>query len=71
MDNLKEFCQTRKMNKHLEDAFITYVRSSYSSSYAIKPGETLSKMMSAMTPEKVLEMWLLFVMDFKETLVTE
>lgn len=71
MDNLREFCQARKMNKHLEDAFITYVRSSYSSAYAVKPGETLSKMLEKMTPEKVMDMWLLFVLDFKETLVSE
>lgn len=71
MDSLKEFCHQRKLNKHLEDAFVTYIRSTYSSAYAIRSGETLSKMMSNMTDEKVKEMWGLFVLDLKQVLVEE
>lgn len=71
MKALQEFCEKRRMNEKMKDAFKTYIASSYSSAYAVKPGDTLNKMIGAMTPEKVEEMWQLFVTDFKQTLVTQ
>lgn len=68
---LREFCEKRKMNEKMKDAFETYIRSSYSSAYAVKPGDTLTRMISAMSPEKVEEMWRLFVTDFRQILVTQ
>lgn len=71
MNTLKEFCKERMINPKIEEAFTAYVKASYSTSFAVKPGETLSKIINNMTREKVDEMWLQFVNDFKSILVTE
>ena len=70
MTPIKDFCRERGIKPKIEEAFIAYVRASYSQSYAIKPGETLSKIMEKMTREKVEDAWQKFIVDFKETLVS-
>ncbi len=70
MNALDEFCKNRHINDKIKEAFTTYVKVSYSSSYAVK-GDTLSKMINNMTTEKVEASWIQFVLDFKETLVSE
>ena len=71
MNALDEFCKVRKIDDKIKEAFTTYVKVSYSSSYAIKPGDTLSKMINSMTMEKVEAMWHQFVLDFKQILPQE
>lgn len=68
---MKDFCIQRGMNKAMEETFTTYVKVSYSAAYAIKPGDTLSKIMENLTQEKVQEYWLRFIYDFKETLYSQ
>ena len=71
MNAIDEFCKTRNINDKIKEAFITYVKVSYSSSFAVRSGDTLSKMIANMTMEKVEDMWGLFVIDFKQTLPQE
>lgn len=71
MNTLKEFCKDRMIGVKIEEAFTAYVKASYSTSFSVKTGDTLSKMVNNMTREKVEEMWLQFVNDFKSILVTE
>ena len=68
MNPIQEFCEERKIDKKIEEAFTTYVKVSYSTSLVVKPGDTLSKMIGNMTKEKVQEQWGRFVMDFKDSL---
>ena len=68
MTAIQEFCQERKIPDNIEQAFTTYVKATYSSSLAIRPGETLSKIISNLTREQVEMEWLKFVFDFKQTL---
>lgn len=71
MDNLKEFCNQRGISDPMQDSFLTYIKSSYSTSYAIKPGDTLNGMIKNMTHEKIEEMWVLFLSEFKAILWSE
>jgi hypothetical protein len=67
---IQEFCDKRMVNPTTKEAFIVYVKASYSSSYAVKDGDTLTMMIGNMTQEKVEDMWIRFVMDFREILPT-
>jgi len=66
--SIHEFCENRKITYTIEQAFITYVKVVLSSFLAIHQGETLNKIVDNLTNEKVEDMWLKFVLDFKETL---
>jgi hypothetical protein len=68
MSAIHEFCEERKITDNIETAFTAYVKAVLSSSLAVRPGETLSKIVTNLTREKVDEMWLKFVLDFKEIL---
>ena len=68
MNELQNFCVERQLNKNMEDAFKAYIRSAFSTAYAIRPGDTLSGMMNNMTRERVEEMWQKFVIDWKEVI---
>ena len=68
---IEEFCTTRKLDYKTQEAFTTYVKTSYSSSLAVRPGETLNKIINNLTMEKVEDMWLKFVYDWKDTLPVE
>lgn len=68
MTAIEEFCKLRKLDSKTEQAFTTYVKASYSSSLAVRPGETLDKIVKNLTNEKVEEMWIKFVYDWKDVL---
>jgi len=71
MTAIQEFCKNRKINDAIEQAFTAYVKAVYSSSLAVRPGETLNKIIVNLTMEKVEDVWLKFVLDFKNTLPQE
>jgi hypothetical protein len=66
--SIHEFCEERKIPSTIEQAFTAYVKAVYSSSLAVRPGETLTKIITNLTREKVEEMWLKFVLDLKNIL---
>lgn len=68
MSAIHEFCEERKIPANIETAFTAYVKAVYSSSLAVRPGETLSKIVANLTREKVEDAWLKFILDFKEIL---
>lgn len=68
LTSIHEFCEERKIPTNIEVAFTAYVKAIYSSSLAVRPGETLSRIVANLTREKVEEMWLKFVLDLKEIL---
>lgn len=68
MTAIQEFCKNRKIPNAIEQAFTTYVKATYSASLAVRPGETLTKIVANLTMEQVEEQWLKFVYDFKETI---
>lgn len=68
LSSIHEFCEERKIPSNIEVAFTAYVKAIYSSSLAVRPGETLSRIVANLTREKVEEMWLKFVLDLKEIL---
>lgn len=65
---IHEFCEERKISYNIEIAFTAYVKAIYSSSLAVRPGDTLSKIVDNLTREKVEDVWLKFVLDLKEIL---
>jgi hypothetical protein len=65
---IHDFCEERKIPANIETAFTAYVKAVYSSSLAVRPGDTLSKIVDNLTREKVEDMWLKFVLDLKEIL---
>ena len=65
---IEEFCTTRKLDYKTQEAFTTYVKTSYSSSLAVRFGDTLDKIINNLTTEKVEDMWVKFVYDWKDTL---
>lgn len=68
LSSIHEFCEERKIPTNIEVAFTAYVKAIYSSSLAVRPGETLSRIVANLTREKVEETWLKFVLDLKEIL---
>jgi hypothetical protein len=68
MSAIKDFCQSRGMNKTMEETFTMYVKVSYASAYAVKIGDTLSRIVENMTSEKIQDYWVKFIYDFKNTL---
>jgi len=68
LSSIHEFCEERKIPSNIEVAFTAYIKAIYSSSLAVRPGETLSRIVANLTREKVEEMWLKFVLDLKEIL---
>lgn len=68
MTAIEEFCTLRKLDEKTKEAFTMYVKASYSSSLAVRPGDTLDKIIANLTMEKVENMWLKFVYDWKDTL---
>ena len=68
MTAIQEFCAKRGIKSEMEQAFTMYVKATYSSSLAVRPGETLNKIVMNLTMEKVEDMWLKFVYDLKSTL---
>lgn len=68
MNSIQEFCKNRKISTAMEQAFTTYVKATYSSSLAVRPGDTLNKIVNNLTMEQVEEQWGKFVFDLKETL---
>ena len=68
LSSIHDFCEERKIPSNIEIAFTAYVKAVYSSSLAVRPGETLSKIVANLTREKVEDAWLKFVLDFKEIL---
>ena len=65
---IEEFCTDRKLDYKTQEAFTTYVKTSYSSSLAVRPGETLDKIINNLTREKIEDMWIKFIYDFKDSL---
>lgn len=68
MSTIHDFCEERRIPNNIETALTDYVKAVYSSSLAVRPGDTLSKIVANLTREKVEELWIDFVMDFKEIL---
>lgn len=68
LSSIHEFCEERKIPSNIEIAFTAYVKAVYSSSLAVRPGDTLSRIIANLTREKVEEIWLKFVLDLKEIL---
>lgn len=68
MTAIEEFCKTRQLDIKTQEAFTMYVKASYSSSLAVRPGDTLNKIVANLTMEKVEDMWIKFVYDWKDTL---
>lgn len=68
LSSIHDFCEERKIPANIEVAFTAYVKAVYSSSLAVRPGDTLSKIVANLTREKMEEMWLKFVLDLKEIL---
>jgi hypothetical protein len=68
---IEEFCKTRKLDYKTQEAFTLYIKTSYSSSLAVRFGETLDKIVANLTNEKVEDMWIKFVYDWKDTLPIE
>lgn len=65
---IHEFCEERKITDNIQTAFTAYVKAVLSSSLAVRPGETLSKIVDNLTREKVEDLWLKFILDFKQIL---
>lgn len=68
MTAIEEFCVARKLDTKTKEAFTAYVKATLSSSLAVRPGDTLNKIVSNLTMEKVEDLWLKFVYDWKDTL---
>lgn len=68
MNAIQEFCKQRKITDAIEIAFTAYVKAIYSSSLAVRPGDTLNKIVGNLTTTQVEEQWLKFVYDLKEIL---
>lgn len=68
LSSIHEFCEERKIPANIETAFVVYTKAVYSSSLAVRHGETLDKIVNNMTREKIEDMWMKFVLDYKEIL---
>jgi hypothetical protein len=68
MSAIHDFCEERKIPDNIETAFTAYVKAVYSSSLAVRPGDTLSKIVDNLTREKVEDIWLKFILDWKDIL---
>lgn len=71
MSELSRFCEERKLNRQMEDAFVMYCRSAYASKYALKNGETVKGIVDKLTRQEVESLWQNFVLDLRSTLITE
>lgn len=68
LSSIHDFCEERKIPSNIEIAFTAYVKAVYSSSLAVRQGDTLNKIVNNLTKEKVEDAWLKFVIDLKEIL---
>lgn len=69
LDNISKFCEGRKIEGHLKEAFAAYIRSDYAAKFSLRNGETTKLVVSKLTMEEIGEVWNLFVNDLKMFLV--
>jgi len=71
MNAIQSFCEERKITKRIENAFVTYCRSTYSQRFTMNEnGETVKLVVDRMTDKQVLEAWLEFVNELKSVVMT-
>lgn len=68
LSSIHDFCEERKIPANIEVAFTAYVKAVYSSSLAVRQGDTLNKIVINLTKEKIEDVWIKFVYDFKQVL---
>ncbi len=68
MHTIREFCEKRKCNKRITDAFVSYCRSSISDYYQIGDGKTVTGILMSFTEEEIEKMWGEFVLELRSVL---
>ena len=68
MNSIREFCEKRKCNKYLTDAFIAYCKASISDYYDMGNNKTVTGILTNFTEKEVEELWNKFVVDLKRLL---
>lgn len=71
MKPIQEFCQKRGISDPIREAFVTYIKPTFSSQYAIRTGDTLGLMLTNITQERLEELWVQFLSEFKQILWSE
>lgn len=68
---VQDFCYEKGLSDNLTQAFLSYCKSMYASRYMMKAnGDTISKFVSEMTGEQVLDAWNNFISDMKNIMPT-
>lgn len=68
MTSIQKFCETRKIPRPLESAFTAYCKTGYAVKFDLREGDTVSKIVSTLTDEQVLDAWNCFILDLKDVL---
>ena len=71
MNTIREFCENRKCNKRITDAFISYCRASVSDYYQIGNGQTVTGILMSFNESELEKMWSEFVLELKSVLSQE
>lgn len=71
MKPIQEFCQRRGISEAICEAFLTYIKSSFATSYAVQSERTLNLMLNNITQERLEETWIRFLGEFKQILWSE
>lgn len=69
MNSIQQFCEKRKISHPIESAFTAYCKTAYALQFELKEGDTISKIVSNLTDEQVLEAWNRFILDLKDSLI--
>ena len=71
MNSIQKFCEDRKISNPLESAFIAYCKTGYAQRFELMEGDTISKIVSNLTDEQVLDAWNCFIVELKKVLLLE
>lgn len=66
-----DFCEEKGLSDNLKQAFLSYCKSMYASRYLMKAnGDTITKFVSEMTSDQILDAWNNFISDLKNIMPT-
>lgn len=69
MTSIRRFCEDRKISPSIESAFTSYCKTSYALQFELKEGDTVSKIVSNLTDEQILDAWNKFIVELKDALI--
>lgn len=71
MNSIQQFCEKRKISHPIESAFTAYCKTAYALRFELKEGDTISKIISNLTDEQVLDAWNRFILDLKDSILAK